>query len=482
MQSKRDQVQAHLFVMSRLATGMLRGEPDAPDTPVGRTSRGTVIGMILGALIALGVTLYGVVVPGGATGWRKPGTLVMVDETGARFLYLNGALHPVPNETSAKLLAGDQMAVDQVSESSLAGTPRGAPIGIVGAPDSLPTPADLVNSPWLSCAVVQPTATGGAAPQLTLAVGPAQEGTRLAGDQGLLIVAPDNTQYLLWHGQRLRLDTKGGAVQALGYAAATPYPVTAAFLDTLAAGPDLAAPAVDGQGSAGPQLAGQPSRIGQLFTGPRGDHYLLTATGLVPLGGTAFALLSGDPQTQRIAYAGAAVQPAAIGPDDLAAHGAPAADAARWAAPGLPDQPPTLVTPGQGQAVCADVQASAGAPVTAVSVLDAAAIGGQPPAVQPGVQPSCTAADRIAVRPGGGALVRALSGAGTGATVYLVSDGGVKYPLASAAVVKQLGYGASVPAAVPEGLLALLPSGPSLDPALLAGGGVVVPPAAKVGC
>lgn len=33
MQSRRDQVQAHLFVMSRLASGMLRAEPDAPDTP-----------------------------------------------------------------------------------------------------------------------------------------------------------------------------------------------------------------------------------------------------------------------------------------------------------------------------------------------------------------------------------------------------------------------------------------------------------------
>lgn len=38
MQSRRDQVQAHLFVMSRLASGMLRAEPDAPDTPTGRTT------------------------------------------------------------------------------------------------------------------------------------------------------------------------------------------------------------------------------------------------------------------------------------------------------------------------------------------------------------------------------------------------------------------------------------------------------------
>ncbi|MFD0567150.1 hypothetical protein ACFQ2M_38235 [Kitasatospora saccharophila] len=40
MQSRRDQVQAHLFVMGRVAAGVLRAEPDAPDTPVGRTNRG----------------------------------------------------------------------------------------------------------------------------------------------------------------------------------------------------------------------------------------------------------------------------------------------------------------------------------------------------------------------------------------------------------------------------------------------------------
>lgn len=40
MHSKRDQVQAHLFIMGRLASAMLRSEPDAPESPLGRTNRG----------------------------------------------------------------------------------------------------------------------------------------------------------------------------------------------------------------------------------------------------------------------------------------------------------------------------------------------------------------------------------------------------------------------------------------------------------
>ncbi|MDH6108938.1 type VII secretion protein EccB [Kitasatospora sp. MAP12-15] len=471
MQSRRDQVQAHLFVMSRLASGMLRAEPDAPDTPTSRTTRGALTGLALAVLIGLGTTVYGVMKPGGNTGWAKSGTLVVVNETGARFLYAGGLLHPVLNETSAKLLAGDQLTVDQVGQASLSGAPRGGPVGILGAPDGLPPAAGLGAGAWLACGTLQPTAAGGLAPSLSLLVGPRQEGGALAPGQGLLVGAPDGSVQLLWHGQRLRADTKDGALDALGYGGTTPFAVTAGFLDSLPAGPDLASPDIPGRGAPGPVLAGRPSRVGQLFQAPGGAHYVLTQAGLVPLTDTQFALLRGDLRTQRDAYAGAATGPAAIGPDDLAAHTAPGNGFAST----LPSAPPALLAPGPAQAVCADLHVGSGAPAASVTVLDAAtASAAQPPAAQPGVSVSCTTADRIAVHPGGGALVRALSGAGTGSTDYLVTDAGVKYPLASAAVVKQLGYAAVSPAAVPDGLLALLPTGPSLDPAPLASGGVVV--------
>ncbi|WP_035792378.1 type VII secretion protein EccB [Kitasatospora mediocidica] len=479
MQSRRDQVQAHLFVMSRLASGMLRAEPDAPDTPVGRTTRGAVTGLAVAVMIGLGTAVYGLMVPGGNTGWAKPGTLVVVNETGARYLYVGGVLHPVLNESSAKLLAGDQMTVDQVGQASLSGVARGGSLGILGAPDGLPPAAQLRGAAWLACGTLQPTAAGATAPNLSLLVGPAAEGTALTDGQAALVGAPDGSVHLLWHGQRLRADTANGALDALGYGSTAPFPVTAAFLNALPAGPDLTSPDIPGRGSAGPALAGRPSRVGQLFEAPGGAPYVLATSGLVPLTATQFELLRGDRRTQRYAYDGAATAPAAIGPDDLAAHTAPGAGFAST----LPATPPALVAPGQGHAVCADLHVGAGAPATSVTVLDAAAAAGQPPAVQPGVPTSCTAADRIAVRPGGGALVRALSGAGAGATDYLVTDGGVKYPLPSAAVVKQLGYAGVAAVAVPEGLLTLLPSGPSLDPAALAGGGVAAPqPVAKTAC
>ncbi|MDH6116818.1 type VII secretion protein EccB [Kitasatospora sp. GAS204A] len=478
MQSRRDQVQAHLFVMSRLASGMLRAEPDAPDTPHGRTTRGAVIGIALGMAACAGVGVFGLISPGVSTSLPKAGTLVMVKETGARYLYLGGALHSVLNETSAKLLAGDQMTMQQVGQASLAGVTRAAPVGIVGAPDGLPPAAQLDGGAWLACGVSKPGQSGGATPQLALAVGAQDEGDQLSATQGALVATPDGGSYLLWDGQRLKVDTANGALQALGYAQATPTPVTASFLNALPAGSELTAPVIDGRGTAGPSLAGAPSKVGQLFAGPSGEHYVLTGSGLVPLTNTLLALLRGDPRTQHDAYGGGAVTVATIGPEDLAAHTA----AGVKPSTALPADPPQLVTPGQGQGVCADTHPGAGSPVTSVSIVDAAAVAGLVPPPQPGVVPTCTQADLIAVRPGGGALVRALSGGGNGTTDYLVTDAGVKYPIPSAAVVKSLGYAAVSPTAVPDGLLTFLPTGPSLDPSLLANGGVVNPSATNAPC
>ncbi|MEU1288607.1 type VII secretion protein EccB [Kitasatospora sp. NPDC005856] len=482
MQSRRDQVQAHLFVMSRVASGMLRAEPDAPDTPVARTTRGAAVGLAIGLLIGVGAGVYGLVQPGGATGWKKPGTLVVVEESGARYLYAGGQLRPVLNQASARLLAGDRFRSTTVGAASLDGVPRGAVVGLVGAPDALPAERDLGQADWSACAVQTPGAAQGAraAPQLSLAIGLRQGSRPLTDERAVLLAGPDGVPQLVWRGRRLRLDA--GGLRALGYGGAVPYPVTAGFLDTLPVGPDLRAPEPHGRGGAGPALAGRPTRIGQLFTGPGGERYLLAEDGLVPLGETLYQLVQGDPRTQQEAYGGAPVTPGPVGPADLAAHLAPAAAAAAWAGAELPGRPPQLATVGEGQVPCAELRPGAGPAVVAVALVDAAAVAGQPPAVQPGVAPACNGADRIVVRPGGGSLARAVTGSGAGSTLYLVTDTGVKYPLPSPATVKLLGYTKAAPAAVPTRLLGLLPTGPSLDPAALTGGGVVDTTAATNPC
>jgi hypothetical protein len=79
------------------------------------------------------------------------------------------------------------------------------------------------------------------------------------------------------------------------------------------------------------------------------------------------------------------------------------------------------------------------------------------------VRPSPGEAGLISVAPGGGALVQAESAPGVGSGSYfLVTDEGVKFPLAAADLVP-LGYRSGGAAVLPAALLGLLPTGPALD-------------------
>lgn len=480
MQSRRDQIQAYSFIVGRLNSGVLRVDIDGPDQPVSRTSKGVVIGLVLGLVAGVITAVYGFVVPGGNTSWRQPGAFVIARDSGARFLYADGALHPVLNEASAKLVAGADMTVRTVDSASLSGARRGAPFGIVGAPDALPAAASLTTDDWSACSVPPDDGTATDAPPVVLRVGMAPPGGGLTGDQAVLTTVQGGARYLLWHGRRLAVGARHGESQALGYGATVPVPVSAAFLDAVPAGPDLVTPAVAGIGGRGPVLAGRASRIGQLFTDSAGRHYLLTGQGLVPLTSTLFALFRGDPTVQEKAYGGQVVDAAGIGPSDMARYAATGAAAQPLATEGslLPLSPPRAADVAGGQAVCVDLRSRDGAVASSVRVADAGAVRADAlgPTAGSGITQSCHPAGLVAVRPGAGVLVAATPAAGgAGLTPYLVTDDGVKYPIPSAGVVTQLGYDVSSSVVLPTTVLGLLPTGPSLDPAALAHGGIVAP-------
>ncbi|MFI2379715.1 type VII secretion protein EccB [Streptomyces sp. NPDC018964] len=473
MHSKRDQVQAHLFIMGRLASAMLRSEPDAPESPLGRTNRGAAIGVIIALLVCAGAFVFGLLRPGGNDSWRSGENLIVDKQTGARYLYLDGRLRPVRNYASARLVTGGEVGVTTVGTSSLAGTPHGTPVGIPDGPEALPGTGDLDRTPWLVCSDVLPRTTGVVTVTTTLALGTdapqdVPGGRRLGEDEGMLVTGPDDALYLLWQGSRLRLDERAKAAEALGYGDVTPRPVSAAFLDAFPLGPDLAPAEVPGRGGKGPELAGRSTRIGQLFKvdvpGSTARHHLLTKDGLVPLTDTEATLLLGDPQTREKAYGGGAATVATLGADTLAGHLAP--EARNPEPTRLPARPPKAVTVAAGSVSCAEVDSTDSGVRVGTSVLPGNAL---PPAVQapaPEVEPGCLKVDSIAVRAGKGALVRALSASGSalGDTTYLVTDEGVKYRLLSQEAVAALGYEGVEARTMPSPMLAMLPSGPDLTP------------------
>lgn len=433
MQSRRDQAQAQSYLMGRLTSALVTGELDSMEAPHRRTVTGFVAGILVAALVAAGFTMYGLFVPGGSATWRQAGTLIVEKETGTRYLYAGGLLRPVLNYVSAKLLLGADMTVTTVSANSLAGTAHGQPVGIVGAPDTLPT-TGLTGAWWTACA-----------PPLMLGITPDALGTP---ETRALPVTADGTGFLIWNGHRYRM-TAPWVAKVLGYAG-TAVTVPAAWLDLVPAGPDLGPLDVPGRGSAGPAVDGRATRVGQLFTAGDDRYYVLLSDGLATLTATAYGLLAGDPRNSGVSIR-------QISPAGLA--GLPTSTATPGA--NLPAEPPPPVTvDGYGWCLRTDGDGN-------VTLIDSRVVTRTSAVVRPalGVTRTASTADAVAVEPGLGGLVADRRGT----TFYLVTDSGTKYPLASTAVAKTLGYDTAAAAAISPGLLDLLPTGPLLGPAQVTG-------------
>ncbi|MFJ4274321.1 type VII secretion protein EccB [Streptomyces coelicoflavus] len=475
MQNKRDQVQAHMFLMGRLTSSMLRSDPDIAESPQGRTNRGVAVGVIVAILVAAGAFVLGLISPGRQDSWQSSGNLIVDKGTGARYLYLDGRLRPVRNYASARLLVGADLATTTVGSSSLKGTPRGTPVGITGAPDDLPAADDLSDAPWQVCATSVPQSDGRAKLLTTLAVAHDGRDERLGKQDGLLVAAPDGTEYLLWQGSRLRLDRESAAQEALGYATVRPVPVSAAFLNAVPAGPDLAPVDLSGTGTDGPRLGGRPTKVGQVFTltvpGAEQRHYVVRRDGLAPLTATQLALLLGDPEIRKKAYGGAAPKPGNLTSDQLQGH-LVTETAREKDADGLPESPPEAVPVPEDRTPCALVTAGADGARVGVALSSTADLG--PPAQHASgvAAAACLPVDRTTVPAGHGALVRVVGAGGgeLGGTVYLVTETGVKYRLTTPDAAEALGYKGVTPKDLPASMLAMLPSGPDLSPAAATAG------------
>ncbi|MEV0461243.1 type VII secretion protein EccB [Catellatospora methionotrophica] len=469
MQTKRDQLQAHNFVVGRLRSALLTGEPDALETPTRRFSVAAFAGLIIGALIVAGCGAYGFFFPGGSTSWREPGSIIVEKETGASYVYDStaGVLRPVRNRASALLLTGPDSTVRSVSVKSLGGVPHGLPVGILGAPDSLPAPARLSRDPWLVCATSIPEVTGQSRPAVLLAVGAPTDVAATGVDRAALTATADGTRYLIWGSRRMRVADPAAAV-ALGLDGIRPVPVADTWLNGFPAGPDLTPPSVTGVGSAGPPVDGRPTRVGQVLrvSGADDDNTgfrLVLADGLASLTPTMAELILADPRS-RTAYDGSprAVPVSSAGVVSAPVSARPIGDG------GLPARPPQLLDPGElgDRVLCARAVFGADANVTLVT----ARVGHLRAATPPPGAVDQRSATQVAVAAGAGVLVRPETAPGRpGSARWLITDVGVRYPMTDAAVTA-LGYAGVVPVDLPATLLALVPSGPVLDPAAAAAG------------
>ncbi|HEU5266009.1 MAG TPA: type VII secretion protein EccB [Jatrophihabitans sp.] len=465
MQTRRDQLQAYRFQNRRALASLVTGEPNVVEPPMRRLTVLTMSGIMIAILIAVGFALVGVFKPAPGDSWKDPGTVIIEEETGARYVILDGALHPVVNFTSAVLAAANKQNpnVVTVSRSDLRHTKRGATIGIARLPDSLPNASNLDGYPWTVCSTQQ--ANGSESPQAKVSLDIGSTGSATALGNHAVVVAdtkPPRTQYLLVGGTRYAIASP--AVEtALNLTGRPVLEVGTSFLQALPAGSDLRTPTLPDVGAKSHQvqISGQPATIGQIVHTTDTDQYFIVLDdGVEPITNPLWLQLlrslrgaAGTPVPEvRATFAEVSAQP-----QSPASWGR-----LRQQLADLPGELPAFSDDAaQHHGVCAIYRSAGGVPALALPPT-----ANLPSFHAPGVTESAEAAqgqaDVVAVSPGRAAVVTA---GNAHATVFLVAAPGKRFPFPSRDTLGLLGYGEVSPLKIPPRLLMLIPQGPALDTA-----------------
>jgi hypothetical protein len=281
--------------------------------------------------------------------------------------------------------------------------------------------------------------------------GQAAEGDPVAADQSYLLRTSGGRSYLVWSNHAYEVPDQW--LSALGLTGAKALPVGDDFIAALPAGQQIAPPEFAGLGQPGPALPGSvdPVTVGSIFADRVNSYYVMTQDGLAALTPLQANLLLADPALAQ-AYGGSNPSPLPISqaqvtdavlvplPDLGLGEGAPAA------APGV------ATFPAGEQQLC----------VRYTDQVPEIVVGPADPTVT-------SAAGPVQLATGSGALVAARPNPDTpGTTVYLVTDTGVRYPVAGQRTLDQLGLAGVSVAQLPATVVGLLPAGPLLDPAAAA--------------
>lgn len=456
MATRRDQLQSYQFMTQRVISAFVMRETDPAQSPLRRGIGAVFGGMMIAVVVAAGFGVYGILTKVGSDGWRSEGSVVIEKETGASFVYIGGALHPTLNYASAMLAAGNpNPRVSRVAANSLAKVPRGATIGIPGAPDSLPAPKKRAGLPWSACAMPVITKTGRRTISTMLAVSVAPQGGRHIVDEGILVKDPGkNMTYLVWHGRR-HLVQRSKIVLAALFGAASPTTTNTAWLNSLPAGLDIGPIPLPNRGDRSAEVPNR--KIGDLLvsaTGTSEQFYLVFDDGIAPITPVQQAILRADKQVDPI--------PVPVAETADAKRSARLRTDAAEIQP--PATPPVLVAPTDNEQICAVTSDSVGPPRLVVGGTLPGAEGAAVTTGDDGA-PGTGLADRVLVPAGRVAITRVLTGpsAQTGPH-YVITDLGIKYAVPSGEALQLLGYAPEMAVAIPSALVARIPSGPALDP------------------
>jgi hypothetical protein len=386
--------------------------------------------------------------------WTKEAGLV-TDDRGALYINLEETdspgqplLRSVINVTSAQLILGSEAEAEKVPTEDIADRPKGPPIGILGAPATVPEADTLINSGWTSCTGtslgIRTHVAKGQQAQPTPRLGFVVRGVE---SKQAFLIAEAEVPGLPTRAYRYALPDNDALYAALQVSPTDEVTVPDPWLELFPPGGPLSAAGlgITGWGNRA-SVAGYPAHalVGDWFT-HSGRPFALTRAGAVELTPFAAAVLRSTPLGGRLPKKLDVTDSGSLTID----RSEPFAEA-RW---------PAEVLDG-----------SAGADEELCAVLETAE--DEEPATRLGIEPSESASaqgvsagmSEATVESGHGAVVSSADWiTDSGGTVHLIDDRGYSYPLASRTEVDNLGYGGVAEVVVPHYWNKLFAVGPELS-------------------
>ncbi len=447
-------------MLQRMVSSFVTRDTDPIKSPFRSGGISVFVGSMLMIVIMAGFGVFGLIRPGGNTSWKVDDTLVLEKGTGAVYVFREGTLYPMANFASARLLVPPGTKPRGVSAASLAGTDRGAVLGIAGAPDTLVEPKLMLRGGWTLCARPDLEEDEVSAVRTVLSVGETISGGTALGDSGVLVRGTGTEQTsLLWRGHRYAFSQESAV--ALGLADQAQVPVPDTWLDALPRGGDIDTTPVENLGGRSELIEG--ALVGQVLDhsveGAVRQRYVLLEDALLPVTPLQATIALSAPAAAEAYPTGS--------PAPVPVTSAQVADLPRVDAEPLPDDiaPPTelpaIAAQRPADSVCVTWDDAATDPTIAIAVEDVPS--GQAVGIRAdGLE---GVADEVVVAPGRAVLVEAPTSPdeSTGA-LSLVADNGLRYGIPSTEAVAALGYGASELVRMPSALVDRIPAGPSLDP------------------
>ncbi|WP_256978789.1 type VII secretion protein EccB [Rhodococcus sp. 06-462-5] len=451
------QVGGYRFLVRRMEHALIRRDVRMLHDPMKSQSRALLVGVVIACIGLAGCAALALFRPQDKIG---DASIVVGKDSAAMFVKVDDVFHPVLNLASARLIVGKPDNPLTVKESELSSRPRGALVGIPGAPSALPHDGDGSAQSWTVCDTVDPIA---GVTSTTVVVGDPRYGDSTAplADSEAFLWTSNGTAYLVHDGTRSPVDLNNRAVvRALGLEDATPSPVSTGLLNSVPESPPVAAPFVPRAGEA-PAFPFDGRTIGSVVqvAGRDVQYYVVLEDGIQAINETAALLIKftdsqGSPDI------------AAVNPDLLA-------DAPKTSS-GLevstfPATTPEIVDTGERPVGCLTWEPLTVADGGPSARLIESAGRGLP--LETGAQPVALAqadgggdaVDQVYLAPGSGGFVRS-TGISTSSTrqgsVFFVADTGVRYGVDGAEAASALGFGPPAPA--PWQILQLLGSGPTL--------------------